>query len=873
MRQQVTLARIFLITLVSVAAGGFASAAVSNNTRGVVQLAQPLPAGVSVHQLDNGLQVILIENKASPMTGVNVAVKVGSAYENFSTSGMSHMLEHLLFNGTTRRTQRQLYDDVDKIGGYSNANTNYFSTNYMMVTPAAKIEKGMDIQADMLFNSIMPAEKYEKEKGIVLEEISISINQPTAQIERNMNSILYPEHALSLPTLGTYETIKTNDLETVVAYYRNFYVPNNMVLSVIGNFDSSAMLKLVKKYYGQAKPGQVAHETTSNWNMGTEQLRADIEIPAVSNRFYDGDKTRLQIVYALNSRQTASYFKLLTKATRSLKTRINEQLNETFPNAVESISITALPSPVQSYLKIDVTLTDDAALTEIDAWLQKTLAKNRFKISKAQAESLATKDMLAFLLDIEKPHMFGIMNSETFATSSVDKVLSGFNKQDLSAEIQAVNATRLTNPVTIIQRAAPAAAKLEKRAEHSTVLHQDTQSGLTLTIKQNPGSQLLALHVLMKHKSALESLYGEDMAWLLHNMLGSHLKDYFSTAPASEYGLKIKENDSDFIPMDDIYMHRDFGYLRAEAIARNIPDVLERLITQILAFEPDEAAFQKSMKALQQHKIMTGGVKNKSLFTDTYKKQVYAPRAYPVSANAPTLERLKEFARRYFAVSNLIFSVVSSEDVATVIETVDASIPADIKPGGDEFLVDDLRLNSISAPVNVMLEAGGKQSYLFWGYAKSITPLDVAPLTVLSLMLRDQILFDVRETQGLAYRMAVGIEFHGDQVLISLNMGTRPENIDILLPQMETLFSADYLKNIDQKDLDRLVNKHLGRMSFQRLSSANQGYYAAHSLYFFGDVDYDDNLLTALSAVTVADVERVAKQYLRAENPWQIVVR
>lgn len=67
----------------------------------------PLPKGVSIHTLDNGLQVLLIENKGLPMTGVNVVVKTGSAYETFSSSGMSHMLEHLLFNGTTSRTQEE----------------------------------------------------------------------------------------------------------------------------------------------------------------------------------------------------------------------------------------------------------------------------------------------------------------------------------------------------------------------------------------------------------------------------------------------------------------------------------------------------------------------------------------------------------------------------------------------------------------------------------------------------------------------------------------------------------------------------------------------------------------------------------------------
>jgi len=834
---------------------------------------QPLPAGVSVQQLDNGLQVVLIENKALPMIGVNVAVKVGSAYENFSTSGMSHMLEHLLFNGTTRRTQKQLYDDVDKIGGYSNANTNYFSTNYMMVTPAAKIEQGMDIQADMLFNSVMPAEKYEKEKGIVLEEISISINRPTTQVERNVNSILYPGHALSLPTLGTYETIKTNELDTVVAYYRNFYVPNNMVLSVVGNFDSADMLELVERYYGQARPGQVTYEANDEWRTGTQPLRAGAELPSLSHRFYDGDKTRLQIIYALNTQEPAVYFSLLNEAAESLEERLFEALTEEFPQSVESVAIASRPSPVQSYLTVDVTLADDSQLTSISSWLHEALATSRFGITGEEASAMATREALAFLLDIEKPHMFGIMNSETFATAGVDEVLAGFSEPDLSAEVRAVNATRLTNPVTIVQRPAQAPAESGRQAANVDVLHQDPATGLTMTVRQNPGSKLLAVHVLVKHKSALESMYGEDMAWVLHDMLGKHLEEYFGRPPASHYGVKLKVNDNDDLPMDDIYLHRDFGYLRAEAIARDVPDALTRLVTEIREFEPDEVKFQKSMRALEQRRIAKSRVRNQSLFTDTYKEQVYAPRVYPVSGEALTFERLQEFRRRYLAIGNMILSVVSPAPVDSVIEAVDASVRADAGVPPGDYRVDDLRLNSNTTPVDIELEAGGKQSYLFWGYTKSVAPEDIVPLEVLSLMMRDQIVFDIREKQGLAYRMDVGIKVHGERALVYLNMGTRPENIATLIPQMETIFSADYLGDIDQENLDRMINKHLGRMSFQRLSSANQGYYAAHSLYFFGNIDYDRDRLAALATVTVADVQRVAREYLQAENPWQIVVR
>ena len=99
-----------------------------------------LPANIEILRLENGLEVILMRNPAQPMVGIYTQVKVGSAREDFRTSGMSHMLEHLLFNGSEKYTQEELYDLADNAGAYNNANTTDFYTNYMMVIPAAEIE-------------------------------------------------------------------------------------------------------------------------------------------------------------------------------------------------------------------------------------------------------------------------------------------------------------------------------------------------------------------------------------------------------------------------------------------------------------------------------------------------------------------------------------------------------------------------------------------------------------------------------------------------------------------------------------------------------------------------------------------------------------
>ena len=119
--------------------------------------------------LENGLEVLAVHNPGSPMVGLNLLIRVGSAYEDYSTSGMSHMLEHLLFNGSEKRSQAELYEEVDFYGAYSNAHTDMFFTNFIFLIPAEFLEEGMDIQTDMSFNSILPADKCVKEGGLVVE--------------------------------------------------------------------------------------------------------------------------------------------------------------------------------------------------------------------------------------------------------------------------------------------------------------------------------------------------------------------------------------------------------------------------------------------------------------------------------------------------------------------------------------------------------------------------------------------------------------------------------------------------------------------------------------------------------------------------------
>src|SRR3989338_6865426 len=173
-------------------------------------------------KLSNGFEVILIENHQSPVISCVVTVKTGASNEDFSNSGVSHMLEHLLFNGTGKRTQEELYRETDFYGIYNNAHTDMDYTNYIVLVEKSHIEKALDIQSDMLFNSIFPENKFEKENGIILNEIARDMSEPSSFEDELFNLRFFDGTPYNLPVIGLPETIKNISREQVKEYYERY---------------------------------------------------------------------------------------------------------------------------------------------------------------------------------------------------------------------------------------------------------------------------------------------------------------------------------------------------------------------------------------------------------------------------------------------------------------------------------------------------------------------------------------------------------------------------------------------------------------------------------------------------------------------------
>jgi zinc protease len=828
--------------------------------------AQP---GVSIHKLNNGMDVLLIENKALPMVGVNVIIKTGSAYETYETSGMSHMLEHLLFNGTTTRTQRELYDATDLIGGYNNANTGDYYTNFMMVMPTEHAITGMEIQADMLFNSILPEEKFEKEKGIVLEEIAQSLSKPATQMEYNLSAELYKGHSLSLPTLGTYATIEHMTRDAVNHYYQSTYLPNNMILSAIGNFDSASMLDDINRIYGAAAPGSIFRPTDSILKTG---MARPVEKPLSNatwlDRYYGGEVPTLHQIYTIAEAHPQGFLALLEMALKDNQPRLESELKAAWPESVDGFSVQIHSSPIANYVELKLNLKNENSAQAISDDLQKAIKKTKFRIAPSTLASMATKEKTAFLQNVEKPHMFGIYNSFDLAVSGIDGVLDLPTASDFSQAATTLKYFRLDMQPAVIFHHAQSAESKSVSGEVKTSLVQSPEKGMGLIVRQNPGSELLAIHYLFKYKAAYEAEFGNEAAKYLHDCFGQRMKSTEKLDETQKFGLNFTVNDNPWIPMDNIYLHPDFGYIRVEGLANDLAGTIAFLNEEMNGFVPTQEEFKIAQGKFSQSMMHGSKDKAKDLFDALVDSTLYGSAAEE-NIKPLSYESLTAFARVYFSPENRVVSVVSPKAEAEVSSLM---LSGSKSPSKTYPLTDKSYLKP-AGPVQIDVPGGGERTYLFWGFVKDIEAGDEAALKALGLILSDKITFDVREKQGLAYRMTATSAVRDDKVLFYMSLGTRPQNAETLLPQFESLMSKKTLGELSAEDVQKTINMYLGRMMFRRLSSINQAYYLGTSLFFHGDMNHDQAFLDALKAVTLEDVNRVVDKYLSAENPISIVVR
>ena len=216
-------------------------------------------APVERHVLDNGLTLVHRPDFSSEVVSVQVWVKTGSIHEDgLIGSGLSHYLEHLLFKGTARRDGKSISREVHAMGGGINAYTTFDRTVYYIDAPSQAFTQMVDVLSDIVLHSTLPAPEVERERDVILREIDMGLDDPDRQLSQALFRTAFQCHPYREPVIGhraLYEQVTRDELD---AYYKSRYVPNNIVVSIVGAVTPEDCLREVEATFGQAARGRLA---------------------------------------------------------------------------------------------------------------------------------------------------------------------------------------------------------------------------------------------------------------------------------------------------------------------------------------------------------------------------------------------------------------------------------------------------------------------------------------------------------------------------------------------------------------------------------------------------------------------------------------
>jgi predicted Zn-dependent peptidase len=233
--------------------------------------------------LPNGLKVRLLENHQAPVVSLYTFFQVGSRNERPGITGISHLFEHMMFNGAKKYGPKMFDKVLESNGGRSNAYTSTDMTVYYEDFASDALETVLDLESDRMRALRIDDEALESERQVVMEERRVRVdNDITGTMDEELGTLIWKAHAYRWPVIGWEKDIENITRKDCEQYFRTYYAPNNAVLYICGDIDPKKTLALVRRYYGDIPKGPKPESVLNAEPVQKGERRAEVRHPAQS---------------------------------------------------------------------------------------------------------------------------------------------------------------------------------------------------------------------------------------------------------------------------------------------------------------------------------------------------------------------------------------------------------------------------------------------------------------------------------------------------------------------------------------------------------------------------------------------------------------
>jgi len=830
----------------------------------------------SMFTLTNGMKVILKEKHANPVIASMIYVNAGSKYETDYNNGVTHLLEHLLFDGTKRRTREEITEGMKSKGSsFFNAFTRKELTCYLVILPKEFIEDGLDIQSDMLFNSIFPDSELAKERNIVIEEIKKDEDNIDYQVGKFFDSQVYVGTPYARPVIGYENIIATIPKEEIVRYYQTYYKPNNMIALMIGDFESEKMLDLVEKYFGNipVQPLPITEKISLNPSekniikyKEAETKNCYINLSFKAPHFSEQDYFSFDLMtQILNSGPTSPLYKTLTDEKEPLITDLSVSLETQKEFSALNISmITDSPQKVEKIVAVTTETLKNLTRQKLDP----QLIKNTIVSIKAN-----------LYYQEEKLYIYGMTIAPYLVNCGYEFLENYIPELEkvTSEKIQAVTKKYFSEPKYIATVISPKEEKkkdIETSSASSKYLKEILPNGLEVIIRSNSDSKVFALNILGKNRTASEPEGKTGIVNFINAMMS---KGTFQRSAEkisrdlTSIGAELKLTDDPNIPYDDIYTSRLYSFIRFETLdefAEKGVELLSDLVKnpKFLAEEVEKTR-KEMLSIIKRESESTSQTCRNLFYSEIFKDHSYGKTILgdENTINSITQNDMIDFHKKFYSPKNMILTVVTSLLPDKVLAIIKSNF-------GDLSQVDFIspsvpQPKMITSPVEVKKEMKKEQVYIYLGnLLPGLNHPDAPALEVANSILSTRLGLNLREKKGLAYSVGSSVNFDKEFGWFISSIGTRPKNYKDALDGI--LNEINQLKDnpVTEKELERAKNSLWGNLLFYRLSRINQAYYMGVNEFLGLGYDYDEKYIEKIRSVTREKIQEVAQKYLDTKN-------
>jgi zinc protease len=695
--------------------------------------------------LENGLEVILIPNRTSPLITSVAVVRAGSAMERPEVSGISHMLEHLLFSGTARRTHDQIAAAPGEYGLVNNAHTASEHTAFFVLAAREQFAEALDLQADMLLSSTIPEERLAQEREIIANEIAKDQVQDDVALAGLYAARMYTG-GLALPVIGTPQSVRAIPRDAIVAWHQAWYAPNNMTLILMGDFDAAEMEPLVGRLFGQAPPRpipepgrdapRVREEALGRVHavadgQKTRRLWMGAPAPGMQDPLYPAAQALASLVGqgllpAVNARLAASgHAGKLTDASAGLDAYARAatwQVRAELDNDVSwGHATSALQDELFERLRADrwtgrdldrLRLEQKAALLRLwekphyfgldraplvagGGWpLARDLPRRLEFVEpgdlKDLGNPLASPDRWAvFLAGPDAPADAGAPARDAAGPDGKETATPAFTREsrELAAKWKAPAAPP-AGPLPLLQASPTEGTAVARRAVRTFL-----PNGTKLILDSTDDSRIFAAHVMVRDRALVEPEGKSGIAEVLHAMIAAagttaHPGERLQEA-LREIGGTLKTADDPSIPYDDIYLSPEYSYIRLEALDEFAPRALD-LLHEILEHPAldDPRAFAMA-RDQQMARVKRAAASPRDRARLALARSLWgathpaaiSPFGSEADLSSLSAEDVRMFHRRYFHPRNLVVAIGTSHPAEAALPMIESRLGRWTMPG------------------------------------------------------------------------------------------------------------------------------------------------------------------------------------------------